>query len=67
MLGDAESGIVAHFFSVKTSIIMGGVLTVVGTIVLAILLPKFIRYDGREGIKQKELEEAERESLQAAV
>jgi MFS family permease len=67
MLGDAESGIVAHFFSVKTSIIIGGVLTVVGTIILAILLPKFIRYDGREGIKRKEREEAERNDLQVAV
>lgn len=67
MLGDAESGIVAHFFSVKTSIIMGGVLTVVGSVLLAILLPKFIRYDGREGIKQKEREETERISLQTAV
>lgn len=60
MLGDAESGVVAYFFDVKTSIISGGVLTVVGTIVLAFLLPKFIAYDGREGIKQKEREEAER-------
>ena len=67
MLGDAESGIVAHFFSVKISIIMGGVLTVVGTILLAILLPKFISYDGREGIKRKEREEAERNNLQASV
>ena len=58
MLGNAEAGIVAHYFTVKTSIISGGVLTIVGTIVLAILLPKFIKYDGREGIKQKQLEEA---------
>ena len=59
MLGNAEAGIVAHYFTVKTSIISGGVLTIVGTIVLAILLPKFIKYDGREGIKQKQLEEAQ--------
>jgi MFS family permease len=59
MLGNAEAGIVAHFFSVKTSIISGGVLTILGTIVLAILLPKFITYDGREGIKQKEREETQ--------
>ena len=60
MLGDAESGIVAHFFSIKFSIISGGVLTIVGTIVLALLLPKFIRYDGREGLKRKREEEEER-------
>lgn len=57
MLGDAEAGIVAHFFSVKTSIIFGGILTVAGTIALALLLPEFIRYDGREGLKRKLLEE----------
>jgi MFS family permease len=57
MLGDAESGVVAYFTDVKTSIISGGILTVVGTIILAILLPKFIKYDGRDGLKQKELEE----------
>jgi len=66
MLGDAESGIVAHFFNVKSSIIIGGVLTVVGTIVLALLLPQFVAYDGREGIKRKEREEAERNDLQNA-
>jgi MFS family permease len=60
MLGDAEAGIVAHLFDVRLSIIAGGVLTVVGTIVLAVLLPKFIAYDGREGLRRKELEEAER-------
>ncbi len=58
MLGNAEAGIVAHYFSVKTSIISGGILTVAGSIVLAMLLPKFIKYDGREGLKQKQLEEA---------
>ncbi|MGI8787007.1 MAG: MFS transporter [Pyrinomonadaceae bacterium] len=64
MLGDAESGIVAHFSGVKTSIIIGGVLTVLGTIILALLLPQFIKYDGREGLKRKESEEAEANNLQ---
>ncbi len=53
MLGDAEAGIVAHYFDVKTSIVSGGILCVVGTIILAIALPKFIRYDSREGMKLK--------------
>ncbi len=66
MPGDAESGIVAYFFNVKTSIILGGVLTVLGTIILALLLPKFVACDGREGIKRKEREEAERNDLQIA-
>jgi hypothetical protein len=45
-LGDAEAGLVAALFSVRTSIVSGGIL----------------RYDGREGIRQKELEEALRET-----
>jgi MFS family permease len=60
MLGDAEAGIVAHYFSLKTAIISGGVLTIVGSIVLAILLPKFIKYDGREGVMHKVFEEETR-------
>ena len=51
MLGDAESGVVAYFTDVKTSIVSGGVLAVVGTIILALLLPKFISYDSRDGLK----------------
>jgi len=57
-LGDAEAGIVATLFSVRTSIISGGILCVVGTVIISTLLPQFVRYDGREGVKQKELEEA---------
>lgn len=60
MLGDAEAGLVAHFFDVKTAVVSGGVLTVVGTIILGILLPKFIKYDGREGIVHKIWEEETR-------
>jgi MFS family permease len=61
-LGDAEAGIVATLFSVRTSVVSGGVLCVVGTAIISALLPQFISYDGREGIRQKELEEALRES-----
>lgn len=57
MLGDAESGVVAYFTDVKTSIVSGGILTIIGTVVLAILLPKFITYDGREGLRRKKEEE----------
>ncbi len=62
MLGNAASGILASYTSVKFSIISGGVLTVVGTIILALLLPKFIRYHSSEGLKRKEQEETERMS-----
>ncbi len=57
-LGDAEAGIVATLFSVRTSVVSGGILCVVGTVVISALIPQFIRYNGREGIKQKEMEEA---------
>ncbi len=61
-LGDAEAGIVATLFSVRASVVSGGILCVVGTALISALLPQFIRYDGREGIRQKELEEALRET-----
>jgi MFS family permease len=44
-LGNVEAGIVASLTSVRTSIVSGGVLTVVGTIVVALALPTFVRYD----------------------
>ncbi len=61
-LGDAEAGIVASLFSLRTSIVSGGILCVVGTVAVSLLIPKFIRYDGREGLKQKELEEGLRDA-----
>lgn len=60
MLGDAEAGIVAHVFGLKTSIVSGGILTVLGTLLLAVLLPKFIGYRAEEGIQRKAREEQER-------
>jgi hypothetical protein len=33
---------------------------VIGAGMLALLLPAFIRYDGREGLKRKEAEESDR-------
>ena len=32
-------------------------------ILTALFLPKFLNYDGREGMKQKEIEEAERAGM----
>jgi MFS family permease len=61
-LGDAEAGIVATLFSVRTSVVSGGILCVVGTAIISALIPQFIRYHGSEGIRQKELEEAIRET-----
>lgn len=63
MLGSAKMGIVAESFGVKFALVSGGVLCVVAVGFAAMLLPKFATYDGREGVKQKEREEAERAEL----
>ncbi len=63
MLGGAKMGIVAERFGVKTAIVSGGILCVVSVILTALFLPKFLNYDGREGVKQKEIEEAERAGM----
>src|SRR3979409_651077 len=61
-LGDAEAGIVATLFSVRTSIVSGGILCVIGTAIISALIPELIKYHGAAGIRQKELEEALRET-----
>jgi MFS family permease len=63
MLGGAKMGIVAEHYSVKTAIVSGGILCVVTVALSALLLPKFITYDGREGIRQREIEESERSEM----
>ena len=57
-LGNAEAGLVARLYGVRTSIVSGGLLCVVGSLVLAIFLPKFIAYDSREGLRRRQLDEA---------
>jgi MFS family permease len=61
-LGDAEAGLIATLFSVRASVVSGGILCVVGTALISALIPQFMKYDGREGIRQRELEEAMRET-----
>ncbi len=63
MLGSAKMGIVAESFGVKAALVSGGILCVVSVAGAALFLPKFATYDGREGVKQKEREEAERSEL----
>ena len=63
MLGSAKMGIVAEHFGVKTALVSGGALCVVSVLVAALFMPKFASYDGREGVKQKEREEAERAEM----
>jgi hypothetical protein len=60
LLGNAESGIVASLFSIRTSIVSGGILCMLGTGLMALALPAFVSYDGRMGRKRKQEEEAAR-------
>jgi MFS family permease len=56
-LGNAEAGLAARLFGVRASVISGGVLCVAGTLMLAMLLPKFVAYDSEEGIRRRESDE----------
>jgi MFS family permease len=47
-LGNFEAGVVASFAGVRTSIVSGGIMCVVGTGVVLAFLPAFWRYDARE-------------------
>lgn len=67
LLGNAESGVVAGLFNVRTSIVSGGVLCVAGTAVLSLLLPQLIAYDGRAGLARKRAEEDARAAAQEQV
>ncbi len=63
MLGSAKMGIVAESFGVKAALVSGGILCVASVAGAALFLPGFLSYDGREGVKQKEIEEAERAEM----
>jgi MFS family permease len=45
--GDLEAGTVATLFSVRVSVVSGGVLCVIATVLLALVLPGFRQYDAR--------------------
>jgi hypothetical protein len=46
-LGNLESGVVASLTSLRFSIVSGGFLCVVGTVVVAALFPALLRYDAK--------------------
>jgi MFS family permease len=52
-IGNLEAGIVASLTSVRASIVSGGVLTVIGTVIAALALPAFLRYDARRPQQQE--------------
>ena len=47
-IGNLEAGIVASLTSVRASIVSGGLLSVAGTIAVALALPALVRYDARK-------------------
>lgn len=59
-LGNAEAGLVAGLFGLRASVVSGGVLCVLGSGLLAFLLPAFLRYDGRDGLARKMAEDSSR-------
>src|SRR4030095_14537736 len=58
LLGHAEAGAVAALFSVRTSVISGGILCIVGVLVCGGLLPRFVRYDAREFLRARDERDA---------
>lgn len=57
-LGNAEAGLAARLFGLRASVVSGGVLCVLGSVALSMLLPAFIKYDSREGIRRRQEEES---------
>jgi MFS family permease len=48
LLGHVEAGLVAAAFSVRTSVVSGGALCIVGVLLCGFLLPRFVAYDARQ-------------------
>ena len=46
-LGNVEAGLVASLTSLRVSIVSGGIVCVLGTVVIALAVPALIRYDAR--------------------
>jgi MFS family permease len=47
-LGDVEAGVLASVTSLRFSVVSGGIACIVGCVVTALALPKFLRYDASE-------------------
>ena len=63
MLGSAKMGLVAEYTSVKFALVSGGAACIVAVAGTAAFLPRFFTYDGREGIRQREIEESQRAEM----
>jgi MFS family permease len=60
-LGNAKMGLVAEYYGVKSALVSGGIICVAAVTLTALFLPKFFKYDGREGRKRRASEESLRE------
>jgi MFS family permease len=58
LLGNAEAGFAARLLGLTGSVVSGGLLCVAGTALCGLLLPRFRRYDGRDGLAHKQAEDA---------
>ena len=47
-LGDAEAGLVAAIASAPFSVVIGGVGSIIATIIIAVTHPRLVRYKGSE-------------------
>jgi hypothetical protein len=65
LLGNVRAGLAARWLGVGGSVISGGVLCVLGTVALAAALPRFVRYDGRDGVARKRVEDEARAAAAA--
>jgi MFS family permease len=66
-LGNAEAGFVAARFGLGFSVVSGGALCILGAGALALLLPRFIQYDGRDGVAHKQAEEEAQAARSSAL
>jgi MFS family permease len=46
-LGNLEAGVVASLTSLRFSVVSGGIACIVGTVLCALALPRFVRYDSK--------------------
>jgi MFS family permease len=67
MLGQTRAGLTARWWGATGSVVWGGVLAMAGTFALAAALPKFWRYDGRDGLARKQAEDSARAALVAST
>jgi MFS family permease len=67
MLGQTRAGLTARWWGATGAVVWGGVLAVAGTAALAAALPRFWRYDGRDGLARKHADESARAALVAST